>query len=62
MTPTLMPNHFNTHLTQIGHPADEGLRSSETSEKPPVTRRRNTKKDHKIIENRREKLKFVLSV
>jgi hypothetical protein len=33
MTPTLllMPKNFNTRLTQIGHPADEGLRSSETS-------------------------------
>jgi len=24
MTLTLMPNHFNTQLTQIGHRADEG--------------------------------------
>jgi hypothetical protein len=26
MTLILMPNHFNTHLTQIGLPADEGCK------------------------------------
>jgi hypothetical protein len=35
-TLTLMPNHFNNHLSQIGHLADEDLLSSETSQKHGV--------------------------